>query len=113
MALEPYLLAPAALLLLLDALVVAVAARLSRPGRSWLGAAAGIVLFLPAVSAPGARADDAMNMKAALDTRLAYVITGLPDVDAMSQAGLTGLGLALKARTSYEPLEPMGVDLAH
>ena len=35
-------------------------------------------------------------MKAALDTRLAYVKTGLPDVDAMSQAGLTGLGLALQ-----------------
>ena len=33
-----------------------------------------------------------MNMKAALDTRLAYVVTGLPDVDAMSKAGLTGLG---------------------
>jgi hypothetical protein len=50
-------------------------------------------------------------MKAALDTRLAYVKTGLPDVDAMSAAGLNGLGLVLKARTSYEPAEPMGVDL--
>ncbi len=29
----------------------------------------------------------------------------------MSKAGLTGLGQALKARTSYEPQEPMGVDL--
>ena len=60
---------------------------------------------------PHAHADEATNMKAALDTRLAYVITGLPDVDAMSKAGLTGLGLVLKARTSYEPQEPMGVDL--
>ena len=47
-------------------------------------------------------------MKAALDTRLAYVKTGLADVDPVSQAGLTGLGLMLKARTSYEPLEPIG-----
>ena len=39
-----------------------------------------------------ARADDAFDMKAALDTRLAYVITGVPDVDAMSKAGLNGLG---------------------
>ena len=39
-------------------------------------------------------------------------MTGLPDVDEMSKAGLTGLGLALKARTSYEPQEPMGVDIA-
>ncbi len=51
-------------------------------------------------------------MKAALSTRLAYVITGVPDVDAMSKAGLTGLGLWLKARTSYEPEAPVGVNLA-
>jgi len=38
-------------------------------------------------------------------------VTGLSDVDDMSKAGLTGLGLALKARTSYEPQEPVGVDL--
>ncbi len=31
----------------------------------------------------------------------------------MSKAGLTGLGLWLKARTSYEPEAPMGVDIAH
>ncbi len=30
----------------------------------------------------------------------------------MSKAGLTGLGLWLGARTSYEPQAPMGVDLA-
>ena len=62
---------------------------------------------------PQARADDAMNQKAALDTRLAYVKTGVPEVDAVSAAGLTGLGLILKARTAYEPLEPMGVDPEH
>ncbi len=59
---------------------------------------------------PQARADDTIAMKAALDTRLAYVKTGLADVDQVSEAGLTGLGLALRARTSYEPLEPIGVD---
>ncbi|MGH6889267.1 MAG: DUF4159 domain-containing protein [Rhizomicrobium sp.] len=58
-----------------------------------------------------AHADAAFDMKAALNTRLAYVKTGLPDVDAMSAAGLNGLGLVLKARTSYEPEAPMGVDL--
>jgi hypothetical protein len=51
-------------------------------------------------------------MKAALDTRLAYVVTGLPDVDSMSRAGLTGLGNALKMRTSYLPQDPVGVDVA-
>jgi hypothetical protein len=104
-ALEPWLLAAAMLLLLLDALV-ALFLRGFTPGKMrWIGAAAMLVVFIP-----HARADDATAMKAALDTRLAYVKTGLADVDATSQMGLTGLGMALKARTSYEPLEPMGVD---
>jgi hypothetical protein len=51
------------------------------------------------------------NMVAALDTRLAYVITGAPDVDQMSRAGLWGLGLHLRARTAYEPENPVGVDI--
>jgi hypothetical protein len=59
-----------------------------------------------------AHADDAFDLKAALDTRLAYVVTGIADVDQMSKAGLYGLGLRLKARTSYEPEEPVGVDIA-
>src|SRR5207253_10403944 len=57
-----------------------------------------------------AHADDTLDMKAALDTRLAYVVTGISEVDDMSGAGLYGLGLALKARTSYEPQDPVGVD---
>jgi hypothetical protein len=69
------------------------------------------LLALLVIPMPRARADDAMALKAALDTRLAYVQTGVPDVDAMSKAGLTGLGAALRQRTSYEPLEPMGVDV--
>ena len=58
-----------------------------------------------------AHADDTLDMKAALDTRLAYVVTGISEVDDMSGAGLYGLGLALKARTSYEPQDPVGVNL--
>src|SRR6202012_678603 len=70
-------------------------------------------LLLLFVAMPQARADQTMNLKAALDTRLAYVITGLPDVDQISKAGLTGLDHVLKARTSYEPQDPIGVDIAH
>ncbi|HEY0265704.1 MAG TPA: DUF4159 domain-containing protein, partial [Rhizomicrobium sp.] len=104
-ALEPYLLAAAMLLLLFDALL-SLWLRGFTPGKlRWIGAALTLFVFVP-----HARADDAMNMQAALDTRLAYVKTGLGDVDTTSQAGLTGLGLALRQRTSYEPLEPMGVD---
>jgi hypothetical protein len=105
-ALQPLLLAAVLTLLLLDALL-SLGLRGFTPRRlKILGA---VLVFM--VAAPQARADDAMAMKAALDTRLAYVKTGVADVDATSQAGLTGLGLALKARTSYEPLEPMGIDL--
>lgn len=109
-ALEPWLLAAAMLLLLLDA-VIGLWLRGFTPGKlRWIGAGLVLMLVLPQTIRP-ARADDAMAMKAALDTRLAYVKTGLADVDTISQEGLTGLGLALRARTSYEPLEPMGVDL--
>ncbi len=109
--LEPWLLAAAMLLLLLDAMI-GLALRGFGPGKlrwpSRTSIVAALALFL---AMPHARADDATAMKAALDTRLAYVKTGLADIDAVSQQGLTGLGLALKARTSYEPMEPMGVDV--
>ena len=108
-ALEPYLLAAAMALLLLDALV-SLGLRGFVPRKLGRFAAASTLLFAVALFAPRAHADEAMNIKAALDTRLAYVKTGLSDVDATSQAGLTGLGFMLKARTSYEPMEPMGLD---
>jgi hypothetical protein len=106
-ALEPYLLAAAMLLLLLDAFL-SLWLRGFTPGKLRWTAAASVAFLV--LAAPHARADEATNMKAALDTRLAYVKTGLDDVDSVSQAGLTGLGLVLRARTSYEPLEPIGLD---
>ena len=109
-ALEPYLLAAAMLLLLLDALLALWLRGFTPHKLKWIGAAAALLLVVPQMDSE-ARADDVTAMKAALDTRLAYVKTGLADVDATSQAGLTGLGMALRARTSYEPLEPIGVDL--
>ncbi len=112
--LQPWLLAAGAGLLLLDALL-SLALRGFIP-RRWLGPktlARGAAVLLVLGFIPQARADDALAMKAALDTRLGYVKTGLADVDETSRQGLTGLGLALKARTSYEPMEPIGVDLDH
>jgi len=112
-ALEPWLLLAAALLLLLDA-SASLLLRGHFPRRLLAGALSGglmLLLFVPALLPNQARADDAMNQKAALDTRLAYVKTGLSDLDNVSQAGLTGLGIWLKLRTAYEPQEPMGVDL--
>ena len=107
MALQPYLLAAGAAVLLLDALLALALRGYIVVGRASAMAAIGFLLLLPS---PPARADDSVAMKAALDTRLAYVITGIPEVDEMSKAGLNGLGYALRSRTSYEPEEPIGVN---
>jgi len=61
-----------------------------------------------------ARADQASDqfaMKATLETRLAYVITGDADADSVSKAGLAGLTLYLAQRTALEAGEPIGLDL--
>jgi hypothetical protein len=111
--LEAPLLALAILILLIDmAISLRLRGLVAIPRNPFAARALLLVFCVPFFLPQQARADDAFNMKAALDTRLAYVVTGLPDVDATSRAGLTGLGMALKARTSYEPQEPMGVDIA-
>ena len=107
------LLVLALLLLLADAVISLWLRGHLDPNRKLLrvfGRAAPLVILL-LLLVPHARADEAKNMAAALNTRLAYVVTGIPDIDAMSRAGLFGLGLALKARTSYEPGDPVGVDI--
>ena len=109
-ALEPYLLAAAMALLLFDALLALWLRGFTPRKLRWIGAAAMFLIVSPLFTSQETRADDTIAMKAALDTRLAYVKTGLADVDQVSAAGLTGLGMALRARTSYEPLEPIGVD---
>ena len=42
---------------------------------------------------------------------LAYVVTGNPRVDALSEAGLRGLSRTLFDRTAIEPADPVAVDL--
>jgi len=111
-ALQPVLLAIAFLILLIDAFL-SLALRGYAFNVRKLFARASIAALASIFLHPNlGHADEATDMKAALDTRLAYVVTGISDVDSMSKAGLTGLGLYLKARTSYEPLEPVGVDIA-
>ncbi|KAB7739475.1 DUF4159 domain-containing protein [Parvibaculum sedimenti] len=65
---------------------------------------------LPARAADDA---DAFALKATTDTHLAYVITGDRTVDDVSEAGLRGLTEVLRQRTSFEPGDAMGVDIAH
>jgi hypothetical protein len=113
-ALEPPLLAIATFLLLLDAVIsLWLRGHLDAVRRVVPRVAAALFVVVLAMHVGRARADDAFDEKAALDTRLAYVVTGVSDVDDMSKAGLEGLGLALKERTSYEPQEPMGVNIEH
>jgi Domain of unknown function (DUF4159)/Aerotolerance regulator N-terminal len=54
----------------------------------------------------------AFALKATHQTHLAYIVTGDPDVDEVSKAGLQGLTLFLAQRTALEPGDPMGLDPA-
>jgi len=58
----------------------------------------------------GKPADD-FALKASLQTRLAYVLTGDAEIDRTSEEGLWGLSKVLRARTALEPGDPMGVDI--
>jgi hypothetical protein len=109
--LAPSLLTAALLLLMLDAL-----ATLFLAGRLTPRFAA-LVLIGLAPLAPKAEAKPldapiaAETEAAALATRLAYVRTGDPDVDRLSQAGLAALSRELFLRTSLEPQTPAAIDL--
>lgn len=54
---------------------------------------------------------DRFAMQAALDTRLAYVLTGDRQIDEITQAGLSGLTDFLSQRSSIEAESPMGIDI--
>jgi hypothetical protein len=99
------------LLLLADVLISLWLRGYFANARRWLAFGMGALLLFVALPLHRAQADNSFDEQAALDTRLAYVITGVPDVDEMSKAGLTGLGLYLKARTSYDPKDPIGVNI--
>jgi hypothetical protein len=75
-----------------------------------------LIAALLALPSPDAQAQDASGdsfaLKASLDTRLAYVLTGNAAIDMTSEAGLSSLSRILAARTAFEPAEPMGVNLA-
>jgi hypothetical protein len=112
-----------AALLLVDAIAALwLAGRLSGP----IGRTAGAVLVAalvawragPVRSAHGAVGDgdgltleDELALLATSEVTLAYVVTGDPELDRTSQAGLQGLTNTLWARTSVEPAPPIGVNL--
>ncbi len=113
--LAPWLLLAALLLALVD-LVVAWALRGLLPLPGWRPAVtgvAGLLLSAVAASPASAQSEERALYAAAYETRLAYVLTGRPDVDAISEAGLRGLGRILTERTSVEVGDPVPVDPVH
>ncbi len=55
--------------------------------------------------------DEEKLLAATLDTRLGYVLTHDPEIDAMSHAGLLGLSQKVRYRTSVEAKEPLPIDI--
>ena len=113
----PILLAALGLLLLDTLIVLYLGGGVTRllPRLSRAATAAVMVLAALALTMPRAGAEDLPNTDAprsALETKLAYVVTGNQDVDAVSKAGLGGLTLFLAQRTALEAGEPIGLDVA-
>ena len=123
-ALEPWLYLAALALFAADVLAVLMLSTCLRLGRRVATTSAVILLALmllpqmplaseaepPVHKSTGNAADD-FALKASLQTRLAYVITGDADIDRTSEEGLSGLSKVLRARTALEPAEPMGIDI--
>jgi len=116
------LVAAALALMLLDTLAVLwMGGLFSRRGGRRRGAATTAALLIAvatlSIHADPSRADDskpgdAAAIEAIAGTRIAYVLTGEPNVDAVSRAGIEGLNHFLVDKTALEPGEPAGVDIA-
>ena len=111
----PVLLAAIALLLLDSIIVLFLGGGIQRLIPRRLPAASACILFaaLTLASVSGyAQQSPTDAPQSALETKLAYVITGNAEVDAISKAGLSGLTLFLAQRTALEPGDPIGLDIA-
>jgi hypothetical protein len=126
--LEPWLYLAALALFAVDILIMLALSAGIGLRRGARGAAASLLLGLALLGMPSGRADaqtpqtpptpptatsaaDDFALKASLKTHLAYVRTGDPTIDQVSEQGLAGLSRVLTARTALEPAEPMGVDI--
>jgi len=110
--LAPYAFAAAFLLFLLDCLAALfLGGGLTRFRQRSAAAVILLAAFLPFTDAAYADAAEDFAMRSALETHIAYVITGDAEIDRVSEEGLRGLNLILKERTSVEVGEPMGVNI--
>ena len=85
--------------------------RASRASTAAVVAIAALVLVRSVATAEDAPRGEVP--RSALETKLAYVVTGNSDVDAISKSGLSGLTLFLAQRTALEPGDPIGLDITH
>jgi len=120
---KPWLLFLAALLLAADIIIGLIMRGLLSRRHTVPAAALMILGLLFTAPAPPAIAQDGTNqpivqpmtdeevIAAADSTHLAYVRTGIPNIDATSRAGLYGLTTKLLERTSADMGDPVGVDL--
>jgi Domain of unknown function (DUF4159)/Aerotolerance regulator N-terminal len=112
----PILLAALALFLLDSLIVLYLNGSFTRliPRLARASAAVVIIGGAVALTIPRSGAEDTLNNvpRAALETKLAYVVTGNQEADSVSKAGLGGLTLFLAQRTALEAGEPVGLDIA-
>ena len=110
--LMPWLLLAALLLALADTLIGLQLRGLlfRRPATAGAAAALGALLLVGGPGSPTLAQDEA-TVAATAETRLAYVLTGLSEVDELSRAGLEGLSLVLNRRTAVDAGDPRGINL--
>lgn len=119
--LKPWLLGAAVAVFLADMIAVLVLAAgigfvmgARRGTATVVVAGAALMLMagsLQAQTGGGQKSSDQAALDAALQTHLAYVVTGDPEIDRTSETGLSGLGRVLQARTAIEPANPIGVNI--
>ncbi len=110
--LKGWFLTAALTLLLLD--IVAALALGGRLKGNRTGLASVLALGAALVLAPSsarAEQDEAALVREAGNVVLAHVVTGEAETDRIAEAGLWGLSEVLFARSSVEPVEPVGVNL--
>lgn len=108
---RPWLLGGALSLALID-LLIAYALRgfFSGLGRRRSASAAALIFALLTIHPAMAQTDERFTLQATTSLHLAYIRTGIPEVDDQARAGLQGLTNILRARTAVEATAPMEVD---
>ncbi|MBE7635535.1 DUF4159 domain-containing protein [Sneathiella sp. P13V-1] len=117
--LKPYLISAIFLLLLVDLIGLLYLqgpsiARFGKKPTEALTLLIGLSILSFFIGAPEALAEETEEriLAATLKTRLGYIVTGDPEVDRITRAGMNGISLLINKRTSVEIAEPMPVNLS-